>query len=300
MPSGCVFNIQRYCLHDGPGIRTTVFLKGCPLDCWWCHNPESRDPQPRLMWQPGRCVRCGACEPASAQQHPGSQAASEWPTYECVGCGSCAAPCPTEARQIVGRTMTVADVMAEVRADRVFYDDSGGGVTFSGGEPLMQAEFLIALLAACRREAIHTAMDTCGFAPQADLLAAADLAGLILYDVKLVNDAAHRRYTGVSNATILENLRALGERGRPVWLRVPLIPGVNDQADELAAIARLAAGLPCVEQVNLLPYHATARHKSQRLGQADRLGDAAPPTAEQLRQAAAIFADHGLHTILGG
>jgi pyruvate formate lyase activating enzyme len=305
MEDGLVFNIQRYSIHDGPGIRTTVFLKGCPLDCWWCHNPESQSPESEILTLEGRCIRCGECRKACPQQNEaacGSPAASEEPppTFRCIRCGACVAACPTGARQMVGRRMTVPEVVAEVIKDRVFYEESGGGVTVSGGEPLMQPRFLVSLLAACRTQGVHTAVDTCGYAPPEDLLAAAPLSDLFLYDLKLMDDARHRRYTGVSNAGVLGNLRALGGVHKNIWIRVPVIPGVNDDAENLEAAARFAAAIPGVRQVNLLPYHEAGAYKSPRLGRPYRLGKAAPAALASIDEAAARFRAAGLNVVVGG
>jgi pyruvate formate lyase activating enzyme len=201
---------------------------------------------------------------------------------------------------MVGRRMTVAEVVAEVLKDRVFYEESGGGVTISGGEPLMQPRFLVGLLASCRAQGIHTAVDTCGYAPPADLLAAAPLADLFLYDIKLMDDAGHRRYTGASNATVLDNLRALGRVHDRIWIRVPIIPGVNDDAENLEAAARLAASIAGVRQVNLLPYHEAGAYKSPRLGKPYRLGVAAPAAPASMDEAAARFRAAGLNVVIGG
>jgi len=265
MQTGLVFNIQRYSIGDGPGIRTTVFLKGCPLACWWCHNPESQSPEPEISVIEGRCTRCGACWEACPQTPPGAVKGPARTSHgECTRCGACVEACPTGAREMIGRRMGVDDVLDEVLKDRIFYDDSGGGVTFSGGEPLMQPTFLRELLAACRREGLHTAVDTCGYAPYEELLAAAAHTDLFLYDLKLLEDQEHRRHTGASNALILDNPRALGNSHGNVWLRIPLVPGVNDDAAQLDAAARLAASLPGVRHVDLLPYHDLGRHKAAR------------------------------------
>jgi len=320
MASGLVFNIQKYSIQDGPGIRTTVFFKGCPLACWWCHNPESQSAEPELIVVETRCIQCGQCREVCPQTKKGSGVLSEEdlhrskadrsgdasgnktpdPFFQCTRCGACVAACPTEARQLVGRRMTVAEVLAEVLKDRIIYDESGGGATFSGGEPLMQPQFLLGLLEACRKEGVHTALDTCGYAPREQLLAAARLADLILYDLKIMDDYRHRECTGVSNGLILENLEALGRAHGNIWLRVPLIPGFNDDADELESIARFARTIGGVRQVNLLPYHETGLHKFARLGKTYRPGKLPPPSAESLEQAAGAFRALGLVIHTGG
>jgi pyruvate formate lyase activating enzyme len=283
MLSGTVFNIQRFCTHDGPGIRTTVFLKGCPLTCWWCHNPESHDPHPEIMVMENRCVACGQCVTVCPAGEGTRQQATR--AAVCTCCGRCVEVCPAEARQLAGRPLSVEEVLREVMRDRMFYEQSGGGVTFSGGEPLTKAAFLREVLAQCQGRGIHTAVDTCGFAPWDHLEAVAAVTDLFLYDLKLIDDRRHRQFTGVSNALILDNLRRLSQVHKQIWIRVPLIPGINDAAGDLQALGELIARLPEVQRVDLLPYHATALGKFARLGRAYPLGKIEPLTPEALAQA---------------
>ncbi len=301
MVSGLVFNVQRYSIHDGPGIRTTVFLKGCPLRCAWCHNPESKSPQPELTIYQERCVRCGACWEACPQEHLDQVRSGPLvDRVHCIRCGRCVEACVNDARQLVGQTLTIDQLMAELLKDRIFYDDSGGGVTVSGGEPLMQAEFVRQLLDACRDAEISTAVDTCGFGERDDLLAIAPLTDIFLYDVKILDDEKHIRFTGVSNAVILENLRALAQIHSRIWIRVPLVPGFNDSPADIAATARFVASLPGVCQVNLLPYHPLGLHKSERLGTLSNLGAPVRPSAEALEESAEPFRSLGLNVKIGG
>jgi pyruvate formate lyase activating enzyme len=292
--TGRVFNVQRYSLHDGPGIRTTVFLKGCPARCLWCHNPEGQSFAPEVLVVETRCLSCGTC--ATVCPHgappPGSGL--------CTACGACVEACPAGARQLAGRKMTVDAVMGEVLRDRVFYDESGGGVTFSGGEPLAQPEFLTALLTACRAAGLHTAVDTCGFSSRERLLALASLVDLFLFDVKLVDDRRHRELTGLPVAPILGNLRALAAIHANVWIRIPIVPGHTDEEADLAATASLVAGLPGVRRISLLPYHRTGASKARRLGRDDSLAALHPPSAERLEALAAPFRERGLAVQIGG
>lgn len=301
MLQGLVFNIQRFSIHDGPGIRTTVFLKGCPLACAWCHNPEGLSPDPEIVRSQNRCIACGQCVEACPQHLPVPQI---YPSQEaidlCTVCGACVEACPCEARQLAGRSMTVDEVVAEVVRDRVFYEESGGGVTFSGGEPLGQAGFLAAALRACQGQGLHTAVDTCGLAPWEQLLMVAEATDLFLFDVKLIDDAGHRQHTGVSNRQILDNLERLGEGHSRIWLRVPVIPDVNDDPENLAAVARLAATVPAVERICLLPYHPLGEDKLKRSGRAVQLTATDRLTPTQLQSLAALVEAAGVPASIGG
>ena len=289
MSTGLVFNLQRYSLQDGPGLRTTVFMKGCPLCCSWCHNPESQAPAGAFLRLETRCMACGRCGEEELRD-PGRRA---------LGLEDLEA-CPTGAVQQVGQEREARELVQELLRDRIFFDDSGGGVTFSGGEPLMQQEFLVECLALLAGEGVHTALDTCGFAPWDQLEEAALVASLVLYDLKLMDEARHRKATGRSNRIILENLAALARVHPEIWIRVPVIPGINDDAANLEATARFLAPLPGVRRVDLLPYHATGQAKFARLGMAYAHDQLAPPTAAALEQAAAIFRARGLTTFIGG
>jgi pyruvate formate lyase activating enzyme len=298
MERGLIFNIQKYSVHDGPGIRTTVFLKGCPLCCAWCHNPEGIAARPELLVLESRCASCGACREACpfGGTLPATGAPGPLPTQmpDCTRCGACVEACPGGARQMAGREMTVREVLAEVLADRIFYEDSGGGVTFSGGEPLAQPRFLRALLTAAREHGVHTTVDTSGFGCTDELLAVAALTDLFLFDLKLLDDARHREFTGVSNRPILANLAALDAVHRNLWLRVPLIPGINDDAANLTAVAGLAATLRSARQISVLPYHRTAATKFRRLGRDFVLDATLPPSPAAVAAAAAVLRTAGL------
>jgi pyruvate formate lyase activating enzyme len=300
-PTGMIFDIRRFSIHDGPGIRTTAFLKGCSLNCRWCHNPESRGVQPELIYRETRCAGCGDCLAACPP------AAITWKTDQpvtdglvCTRCGTCVEACPSGARELVGRSWTVPDVMAQLRRDSAFYESSGGGVTLSGGEPLHQPEFATALLQACKTEGLHTALDTSGFCPWETMEAVCPYVDLFLYDVKLMDDDLHREFTGVSNQLILANLRRLADLGHAIILRVPLIHGITDGEGNLRAIAELARCLPNIRRVDLLPYHDTARMKYHSLGLGYPLDGDAGVAEGWLADQQQILEGYQIETRIGG
>ncbi len=297
---GVVFDIQRYSIHDGPGIRTTLFLKGCPLRCPWCHNPEGQESAPELLLAPALCIRCGSCVEACPDRAARMAADVADGSARCALRGACVEACPAGARRMAGASMSVEDVLAEVEKDRVFYEQSGGGVTFSGGEPLMQAGFLHECLTACHARGLHTTVDTCGHAGTAALLYAAGDADLFLFDLKLMDDILHREMLGVSNRLILDNARALSDHGRAMWLRLPLLPGINDHRENLEATADFACSLATVEQVNVLPYHRTGSGKYQRLGRRDAMAGRPEPAPERVAEAVALLSSRGLDVVVGG
>lgn len=300
-PTGLVFDVQRFSLHDGPGIRTTVFLKGCPLACRWCHNPEGMRTGSEILVTPDRCIGCAACVEACPHGLP-SGIAGGWdlPKELCQACGLCADACPTGARRLAGRAMTVEELVDEATRDRVFYDQSGGGVTFSGGEPLSQADFVLACLAVLRERGVHTAVDTCGLVDREDLLRAADLVDLFLFDLKHTDEASHAEWAGAPNDRILANLEALARAHGEIWVRVPIVPGVNDDTANMRRTAALAASLPGVQRVSLLPYHELGEDKRERVGVPGASFTASPPASARVRDIATIFEEEGLLTVIGG
>lgn len=290
-----IYNLMRFSMHDGPGIRTTVFLKGCPLHCLWCHNPESQQRTPDLMHAESMCIGCDDCRRVCSQ----GGNAGRMPD-KCSLCGECAAVCSTGARQLVGRQLSVDEVMRDVAKDVIFYDESGGGVTFSGGEPLMQPEFLTGLLQRCRARSIHTAVDTTGYAPWEILLAISPLTDLFLFDLKIMDDRRHRDFTGVSNERILDNLKALSQCHCAIRIRFPLIPGVNDDSDNVEKLGMFVAALPGVAHIDLLPYQRMGVDKYRRLGKEYLLPAVEPPVQESVDAVVRVLKKYRLDVKIGG
>ncbi len=264
---GVVFNIMRYCVHDGPGIRTTVFLKGCPLHCSWCHNPEGQSSEIQFSFREDRCIKCGTCFDACPNDAVEKQGDRYLPLREhCEACGTCIPTCYAEAREQVGTAMSVEDVVVEILKDRSFFEQSGGGVTFSGGEPLLHPVFLLHLLQRCHALHIHTAVETTGFCTEETLRSVIPDVDLFLYDLKLIDNEAHRRFTGVGNERILSNLELLSRSGKNTIVRIPIIPGINDHPPNIQGIIDYLRGRTAVSVVHLLPYHHMGHDKALRLG----------------------------------
>ena len=290
-----IFDIKRFAVHDGDGIRTTVFFKGCPLRCLWCHNPEGLERPRELALFSHLCVGCGACAGVCRNGvHSLSDGVHSLDRSACAFCGECVKVCPNDALKIYGREVTVADLLPDLLADRPFYEASGGGVTLSGGECLLQADFCAELLAALKKEGIRTAVDTCGCVPRENIEKVLPLSDVFLYDVKAIDPAVHRRATGLDNRLILDNLRFLDESGAETEVRIPFVPGYND--GEIPAIAAYLKTLRHLRAVRVLPYHNYAASKYAALG---RKADLPPdlPTEEMLDGAEKVLSDAGIRVI---
>lgn len=255
--TGTIFDIKKFAINDGPGIRTAVFLKGCPLRCWWCHNPESQERQKELSFVPDKCIGCGWCA---------SVCPNGLERKNCTSCGKCAERCYAKAREIIGREASVEEVMTEVMKDKIFYDNSNGGMTISGGEPLYQPEFTLQLLQSAKAKGLHTCLDTSGFASREIIKSVIPYTDIFLYDLKETNGEKHLEYTGVPLDVILDNLRFIDSAGAKMILRCPLIPGLNVRDSHADGIAVIANSLANLLEVNLMPYHPLGESKSEHLG----------------------------------
>ncbi|MHA2204051.1 MAG: glycyl-radical enzyme activating protein [Candidatus Hodarchaeales archaeon] len=256
---GIIFDIKKYALHDGPGIRTTVFLKGCPLNCWWCHNPEGQNPNPEKIWKD-----------------------------------------QNTQKEIIGREVSVEEVITEIEKDLIFYDQSGGGVTFSGGEPLMQPDFLDHLLIACQTRELSTTLDTCGYASWEIIKRVKDKIDLFLYDLKMIDDTKHQKYMGVSVLPILSNLKKLDAEGKNLIIRIPVITGITETKQNINQLIEWITELKTIREINLLPYHKIGYNKYTKLNRENKLVNLNPPSTERLDQLLDTFRGLGFITKLGG
>ena len=301
MKNGVIFDIRKYSIHDGPGIRTTVFFKGCPLRCWWCHNPEGQDVEPELVYRKSRCIGCDECSKSCQREAISLVAQSISVNREkCVPCNNCCRVCPSDALSIAGKQMTVKEILEEIEKDRTFYEESRGGVTFSGGEPLMQPDFLNALLNECKERATHTAVNTCGFAQYEIIDRIRDKVDLFLYDIKTMDNRKHRKYTGASNEQILKNLKKLAESGSSIVISFPIIPGINDDDKNVTRTAKFISSLPNIQQVNLLPYHRAGIEKYKNLGKPYKLDKIQPPSNQRVKSVKEKMEAFGIRVGIGG
>ncbi|GAA0748241.1 trans-4-hydroxy-L-proline dehydratase activase [Clostridium oceanicum] len=300
MKKGTIINIQKYSVHDGPGIRTTVFFKGCPLNCWWCHNPETQNKRHQIMFFKERCKGCGICIKRCPEN--AIKIIDGYPIIDnnkCTLCSKCADFCPNDAREYVGKDLTSKEVMDEVMKDEMFYEDSGGGVTFSGGEPMLHVDFIDEILDECREKEVHTTLDTSGYASWESFDKIRDRIDLFLYDLKVMDKEKHKKYIGVDNTLILSNLKKLSKHGHNIFLRMPIVVGVNDDDknidDSIEFISKLN-----VLQVNLLPYHKMGMEKYKRLDMEYKLTGDEKPSDEYMNKLKEKFERAGIKVKIGG
>lgn len=300
METALIFNIQKFCLHDGPGIRTTVFFKGCPLKCSWCHNPESQSYSQQLLYAREKCSRCGQC--AKICKEGAIKFINGDLVYQgkkCIFCEKCLDVCVNSAREIAGTSYTVNQLLEEIERDRPFYEESKGGVTFSGGEAMTQIDFLEKLVIACRDSGISVAIDTCGYAPFGSFLRIMDKVELFLYDLKFINPLLHKKYTGQDNRLILENLRELSKRGAKINLRIPLLEGLNSEDVHLEEFIQFIKELK-IDQISLLPYHDIGRSKYARLEMSYPQGTFFSPAEGRMEKIKSRFEEAGFRVSIGG
>jgi pyruvate formate lyase activating enzyme len=301
--NGTIFDIKRFAIHDGPGIRTTIFFKGCPLHCLWCHNPEGIDSRFELMPDPRRCAPdCTECLkvcPDVLAKKDGRIVLQRAVRGDAL-CFRCADACVYDALRLVGKRVTVEDLVVEVEKDRIFYEQSGGGVTFSGGEPLLQPVFLSELIDQLKTRGFHLALDTSGLAAWEVLGRTARKCDLILYDLKIMDDAKHKEYTGVSNRLILDNLKRLASLGKDIWVRIPFVPGVNDDERNIRRTADFLRPLSNIKRVSILPYHKGGCEKYKNLGKAAGFRAFEPPSEKRVEAVLELLSGGEFHVRRGG
>jgi pyruvate formate lyase activating enzyme len=299
---GLIFDIKRYSINDGPGIRVTIFFKGCPLRCAWCHNPESFSKQVQKLYTESRCIgarECIAICPNGALTLTTKGIVTDG--YKCNLCGKCAEACPTKAIEMSGRLYSSNEIMKAIEKEELLFDQSGGGVTFSGGEPMLHYDFLIELLDACRQREYHRCVDTSGQTDTHKLLEVAKNTDLFLYDLKLMDAERHKKFTGVTNEKILYNLQQLSKTGAMINIRIPFIGNVNTDEENIEASAFFIASLEGEKkEVNLLPYHNIAAHKYTKMGSLYHNGEMREPSKEEIERAINLFAKYNIEVTIGG
>ncbi len=295
MIEGIITDIQRFSIHDGPGIRTTVFLKGCNQRCFWCHNPETLSPKPELQLYLERCIACGACfERCPEGAHTLVDGEHRFDREACTGCGACAETCYARALVLIGETKSADEIVETVLRDRAFYETSGGGVTLSGGDPLLQPAFTEAILSRCHEAGLHTAVETAANVPWERIEQILPVTDLVMMDLKLMDSERHREVVGVPNERILDNARRLGQNGRPLIVRTPVVPGINDDEATIAAIAAFAAELPSLVGYELLRFHAMATNKYDSLGMTYQAAGLTAPTKDHMATLAEVARGCGI------
>lgn len=295
---GLIFNIQRYSVHDGPGARTTVFFKGCPLRCLWCSNPESQKICPEIAYNSSKCIKCYRCVDACPNKAIYVKNKEDFITINRKLCNNCRGywcieECYQGALELIGRYITVEDLLKEVKKDSLLYRNSGGGVTLSGGEPTSQPDFILHWIKRCRESGIHTVLDTCGYADWETMKKIIKNVNLVFYDIKHMDPVMHKKLTGVSNSEILKNAKLISEEQVPIVIRIPLIPGYNDSKENLEKTADFIKKVG-VKEVNLLPYHRLGIEKYKKLNKIYKLNEVLPPTDEYLQNIKEFFNSQGL------
>jgi pyruvate formate lyase activating enzyme len=301
MEKGLVFKIERSSTVDGPGIRTVIFFKGCPLNCLWCQNPEGLRPVPEVMWDPKKCIRCGTCVKECPQKAV-SLINGEVVTNKdlCKKCGTCEKVCPVKAREICGKYMDVEELLDKVTRDKIFYYHSGGGVTASGGEPTFQPYFLDKFFQRCQGAGIHTALDTCGFVETKTFTRILKYTNLVLYDLKILDPQKSVTYTGADIYLILNNLEVCDKMGLPIWIRVPIVPGYTDTTDNISKIIDITARLKNLQRIDILPYNSFGSQKYVMVGREYKLIDLKPPSLENMHMIKKLFNSRGLTNVFIG
>ena len=302
MSKSLIFDIKRYAINDGPGIRIVVFFKGCNLHCAWCHNPESISAKVEKMYAPAKCIKCGSCVEACSENAITLTPYGIITDPElCKICGKCAKVCPTKAIEMSGKVMSVSEIIDLIEKERIFFDQSGGGVTFSGGEPLVHKKMLIELLDECGKRGIHRAVDTAGNVSTETILEVAKRTDLFLYDLKMMDSALHKKWITAGNGKILQNLIAIADVGAHFIIRIPVIGGINDTDENIRQTAKFISELAGdKKEIHLLPYHSVAQNKYIKLGKPDNFEKLREPDKETLERAIAMFGEYGIRASVGG
>lgn len=298
--NGLIFDIKRFAVHDGPGIRTTIFLKGCPLSCWWCHNPEGLSNSQEIIYYDYKCMNCDKCINICQQNALEEKNNKIVRNHKiCTSCGNCVEICPTASQQIIGQKISAENAIKEIEKDHIFFETSNGGVTFSGGEPLMQHEFLKETLKLCKKRSIHTALDTSGFCHSDVFNTLIKFNDLFLYDLKIIDDQQHKKYTGVSNKKIIKNLDILQEKEKDIIIRFSIVKGITDTKENLRDIINLVSSFEKIKEIDLLPFH-NVNEKYQRIGKQNKLKDIKPPSSNDIKRIKKQFEQKDLNVRISG